>query len=45
MPKVTRIKLSALRKHIPADTPAIEEAERKRRLLARFKGAQLRTKW
>jgi hypothetical protein len=37
--------LSDLRRHLPSDTPAIDEAERKQRLLARFRGAQFRKKW
>lgn len=44
-PTVRRLKLSELRQHIPADTPKIDEAERKRRLLERFRGAQFRKKW
>jgi hypothetical protein len=44
-PVVKRMKLSELRDHIPADTPVITEAERKERLLARFRGAQFRRKW
>ena len=44
-PEVRRISLDALRGHVPADTPTIDEAERKRRLLERFRGAQFRRKW
>jgi hypothetical protein len=39
------MKLADLPKHIPADTQMIDEAERKHRLLARFRGAQFRRKW
>lgn len=45
VPQVTRLKLSELRDHLPAQTPAIDEGERKRRLLERFRGAQFRRKW
>ncbi len=44
-PTVTRLKLKDLAGHIPADTLIIDEAERKRRLLDRFRGAQFRKKW
>ena len=44
-PEVTRLRLSELRKHVPADTVVIDESERKRRLLERFRGAQFRRKW
>ena len=44
-PAVTRLKLAELRDHIPADTPVIDEATRKHRLLERFRGAQFRRKW
>ena len=45
VPKVTRLRLADLPRHIPADTPVIDQAERKRRLLERFRGAQFRRKW
>lgn len=44
-PVVKRIRLADLRDHIPADTPVIDEATRKERLLERFRGAQFRKKW
>ncbi len=44
-PQVRRLKLAELRQHLPADTPVIDEAERKCRLLERFRGAQFRRKW
>lgn len=44
-PTVTRIRLGALRSQLPPETPVIDEAERKRRLLDRFRGAQFRRKW
>ncbi len=44
-PSVKRISLADLRSHLPADTPVINEEERKRRLLERFRGAQFRRKW
>jgi hypothetical protein len=44
-PHVTRLKLKDLAGHIPADTQIIDDAERKRRLLDRFRGAQFRRKW
>ena len=44
-PTVSRIKLADLRKRLPVDTPVIDQAERKRRLLERFRGAQFRRKW
>lgn len=44
-PKVTRLNLADLRSHLPADTLHVDEAERKRRLLERFRGAQFRKKW
>lgn len=44
-PRLKLVKLANLRDHLPADTPVIDEAERKRRLQIRFRGAQMRTKW
>lgn len=45
VPTVKRLPLSQLRANLPADTPVINEAERKKRLLERFRGAQFRRKW
>jgi hypothetical protein len=45
VPRVSRIPLADLRGHLPEDTPIIDEAERKHRLLERFRGAQFRKKW
>jgi hypothetical protein len=44
-PTLKRVKLAELRDHLPPDTPSISEAQRKERLLARFRGAQIRRKW
>ena len=44
-PEVKRVKLADLRQHIPPETPVIDEAARKERLLERFRGAQYRRKW
>jgi hypothetical protein len=45
MPSVKRMNLRDLKDHMPADTKVIDEDERKRRLLERFRGAQFRKKW
>jgi hypothetical protein len=44
-PTLRRVKLADIRAHLPPDTPTIGEAERKERLLERFRGAQFRRKW
>jgi len=40
-----RVALSALRDHLPADTPRVSAAERAATLAARRTGAQLRRRW
>lgn len=45
LPSLTRIKLSELRRHLPADTPVITPAEREAALRVRRIGAQLRRRW
>jgi hypothetical protein len=44
-PRIKRIQLTELRKHVPPDTPTISSEQRKEALLARFRGAQFRRKW
>lgn len=44
-PTLKRVKLAALRGHLPADTPHVDHAARRESLLARFRGAQFRRKW
>jgi len=44
-PTLRRVKMADLRAHLPSDTPLISEEQRKERLLARFRGAQIRRKW
>jgi hypothetical protein len=45
VPTTRLVKLSELRRHIPADTPVVTPAERDRQLRDRRLGAQLRRKW
>jgi hypothetical protein len=42
---VTRVPVSEVRKHLPADTPVVTPREREERLRARREGAQLRRVW
>jgi hypothetical protein len=44
-PRLTRIELTELRRHLPADTPAIGKEERAQTLHHRRVGAQLRRRW
>lgn len=44
-PKVTKLPLSELRDHLPADTPEVSPAERDAALRRRRHGAQMRRKW
>jgi hypothetical protein len=44
-PSLTKIKLTDLRRHLPADTPAISAEERAEALHHRRVGAQLRRRW
>jgi hypothetical protein len=44
-PTLKKVKLAEVRKHLPADTPAIGAAERKKQLRERREGAQLRRRW
>jgi hypothetical protein len=45
IPRVTRIKLADLRKHLPADTPVVTAEARDAAIRLRRKGAQLRRRW
>ncbi len=45
VPTLTRVPLSELRRHLPADTPAITAEERAAQLRARRIGGQLRRRW
>jgi hypothetical protein len=42
---VTKVPVTAVRTHLPPDTPVVTPAERREQLLARRKGAQLRRIW
>jgi hypothetical protein len=44
-PKVTKLPLSELRDHLPADTPRVTPAQRDASLRSRRHGAQMRRKW
>lgn len=44
-PTLVKVKLADVRRHLPADTPAISTEERAAALRARRLGAQLRRKW
>ncbi|HEX4259133.1 MAG TPA: hypothetical protein VH089_28855 [Streptosporangiaceae bacterium] len=44
-PKVTKVKLSEVRQHLPVDTPVVTAEERDARVRLRRKGAQLRGRW
>lgn len=44
-PEVIKVKLSEVRAHLPADTPAISVAERREQLLRRNEAAQFRRLW
>lgn len=45
LPQLTRVRLSELRNHLPADTRFVDEAERANQLRERRIGAQLRRRW
>ncbi len=45
VPKITKVKLSELKDHLPADTPPVSESDRVSALRARARGAQLRRRW
>jgi hypothetical protein len=44
-PVATKIKLAEVRAHVPAETPAINAAERENTLRDRRLGAQMRQRW
>jgi hypothetical protein len=44
-PSVRRVLRDELRRHLPADTPAVSPAEREERLRLRLRGAQQRRRW
>ena len=44
-PTLTRVKLAALRKHLPADTPIVTPEERAQELADRVRGCQRRRRW
>jgi Protein of unknown function (DUF1214) len=44
-PVITRVKLAALRQHLPADTPVVTAAERAEELRIRVRAAQRRRRW
>ncbi len=45
VPTITRVKLSALREHLPADTPFVSPAERTEELRRRVRACQRRRRW
>jgi len=45
VPTLKRVRLADVRDHLPADTPFVDENERKERLRERHIGAQLRRRW
>lgn len=45
VPHLQRVKVSAVRNHLPVDTPVVTEEMRRQSLLNRFRGAQIRRKW
>ena len=45
MPVIKRVPLAELRKHLPADTPAVTPQERAEKLRARVGAAQRRRRW
>jgi hypothetical protein len=45
VPTLTRVPLAELRKHLPADTPAVTAGERAAQLRVRRIGGQLRRRW
>lgn len=45
VPTLTRVKLAEVRAHLPTDTPVVGEEERRKMLLERWRGAQIRRKW
>jgi hypothetical protein len=44
-PTIRKVKVSDVRKHLPADTPLVSAAERRQQLQARREAAQLRQTW
>jgi hypothetical protein len=44
-PTITKVPFSAIRNHLPADTPTVTPEERKQHLRVRREGAQLRRIW
>ncbi len=45
VPTITRVKLAALRDHLPADTPVVSPAERAEALRQRVRACQRRRRW
>ena len=45
MPKLTRVKLADIRKHLPADTPVVTPEQRDEELRQRVRGCQRRRRW
>ncbi|MGF6931125.1 hypothetical protein OKW41_000264 [Paraburkholderia sp. UCT70] len=45
VPTLKRVRLSEVRQHLPAATPAVSDTERAKRLSERRVGAQLRRRW
>jgi hypothetical protein len=44
-PTIKKVAFSAIRDHLPADTPTVTPEERKQQLRVRREGAQLRRIW
>jgi hypothetical protein len=45
VPQLKRVKLAEVRDHLPADTLAFSEQDRREQLIERWRGAQIRRKW
>jgi hypothetical protein len=45
VPTITRVKMHALRDHLPQDTPLVDSRQRQAELRMRRRGAQFRRKW